>query len=1156
MALKESLDGVSSALSGILKQLKDIEEAQKRIKTNASAYQAAVSGAAAGTGGVGASGGVMDGSLGNVPAASGAPAGAPAGSPGGTPSWASAALGRVVGGGGVGGTLAGLGLGLGAIAIDTAWNMTPGAQDYLAFQTPLFQTARFGPNGYDPTVKDRVQRLFGPYMTSNTDALAAAQLATMRGQGISSGVFNFQARQAASISMLTGMSNPQAMSAATSMYMGNTSGNLARYGIFTNSLRTGRPKDLGAIVDELWARWLGSANAKISMEELNAQLMGGFIGNDLRNLFGNDPQLYETMYNLILQKGQQKGASVRLSRTSGAGSAIEASKAFGNNRRNNPALGLMEMSSERYATIATLTDELATGFEFGVDTVKKLNDAMQYLADSASVLGSMFRGLVTTKSAMETILGTTEGSGAAGGLGSLLPFLGGMAASRMLGRGGRGGAAGGRHAKGAKTSTKPAPGKHAKPAAAASRGIGSVIGGVVSTALAAPLLSDAINIGNDAWGKDQDELGVTWSNPAGLAKGFGNVMARAGAGALEGLMLTRNPFGAAAGAVLEGGYGIYQGFTDPYFGVKGHETPTVLGGLINSILGGFFSGGTIGGTGSSTSDTIRANLSKGEYVVNARAAQKIGTQNLDALNSLGHDFGSAFASPARNFASGGTTLDGWPALSSDSDLMSTYTVPGAAGSYLIRKDYAPMLLNVIKGYNSTVRKIEEGYGWRGGDAYYGNGITNHAAGVAVDFDYNTYWGYPGSAKDPTPSEMKAIRALLAANPGIEWGGDWDKPTWYDPMHFEVRDPNVKASTTTGVPAGPGDAPATRKEKSAASRGMTGAAPAPLNILSGASLLSPAASAVGGTTGYLTGYSLPGLGNSNALQANFTTSAPISARLSAITSRLGGSGIMGGSGSTSSTTRSGKQTGGTRSSINLNDAPTGKGPAWLYQFLVDHGLRGKELQTAWTIGMRESGGDPSNTTNGGTENWTFSGSPHYDVGVFQINNRHLDAIRQMFGNDADMSLMLDPNKNFEYMMRLSKNLTSLYAWALEPDGKTFNWDVSYGGRDNYRYADSAESNHMTFWNQYSKYNKYNYSQGAYRTHEGMAKLHEGEMVLPASAAEEFRRALKDFAGGRSAHGDVHITLKIEKASDAEAERFAKKVKKLLEDDDRLSSMRKH
>lgn len=66
-------------------------------------------------------------------------------------------------------------------------------------------------------------------------------------------------------------------------------------------------------------------------------------------------------------------------------------------------------------------------------------------------------------------------------------------------------------------------------------------------------------------------------------------------------------------------------------------------GAAQKILGwkipGFKTGGTVSGPGTSTSDSIPANLSSGEYVINAAAAARVGYNFLDHINNGGKIFG-------------------------------------------------------------------------------------------------------------------------------------------------------------------------------------------------------------------------------------------------------------------------------------------------------------------------------------------------------------------------------------------------------------------------------------------------------------------------------------------------------------------------------------
>lgn len=93
------------------------------------------------------------------------------------------------------------------------------------------------------------------------------------------------------------------------------------------------------------------------------------------------------------------------------------------------------------------------------------------------------------------------------------------------------------------------------------------------------------------------------------------------------------------------------------------ETMSAVGGI---GIFGFASGGYISGPGTSTSDSIPAMLSNGEYVINADAVSRVGAPLLDAINQ---------GSSIRHFASGGL-------------------VSGSGGSGIILKAGGTVQLNV------------------------------------------------------------------------------------------------------------------------------------------------------------------------------------------------------------------------------------------------------------------------------------------------------------------------------------------------------------------------------------------------------------------------------------------------------------------------------
>ena len=74
----------------------------------------------------------------------------------------------------------------------------------------------------------------------------------------------------------------------------------------------------------------------------------------------------------------------------------------------------------------------------------------------------------------------------------------------------------------------------------------------------------------------------------------------------------------------------------------------------SSLLGfGFAGGGYVSGAGTSTSDSIPARLSDGEYVVRAKAVRALGTDFLDRLNAAGSGLSGKGKLPKFRYAEGG-----------------------------------------------------------------------------------------------------------------------------------------------------------------------------------------------------------------------------------------------------------------------------------------------------------------------------------------------------------------------------------------------------------------------------------------------------------------------------------------------------------------------
>lgn len=133
-----------------------------------------------------------------------------------------------------------------------------------------------------------------------------------------------------------------------------------------------------------------------------------------------------------------------------------------------------------------------------------------------------------------------------------------------------------------------------------------------------------------------------------------------------------------------------------------------LGGLISGLFqwAGFASGGYVTGPGTTTSDSIPARLSAGEYVLRAEAVRRVGVDFLHALN--GGLFGPRWSGPRLAFAEGGLVPDAAQApAAAPSQAVRIVNVidPGMAGDYLNSAAGEKTILNVLSRNGSAVREL-------------------------------------------------------------------------------------------------------------------------------------------------------------------------------------------------------------------------------------------------------------------------------------------------------------------------------------------------------------------------------------------------------------------------------------------------------------------
>lgn len=128
-----------------------------------------------------------------------------------------------------------------------------------------------------------------------------------------------------------------------------------------------------------------------------------------------------------------------------------------------------------------------------------------------------------------------------------------------------------------------------------------------------------------------------------------------------------------------------------------------LGALISSFFG-FASGGYVTGPGTSTSDSIPARLSHGEYVVNARAVSRLGLSFLDAINGL--SAGPRIQGGRLAFAAGGLVPEAPAQPASNQNIRIVNVIdPAMAADYLNSSAGERTVMNLIQRNASSVRNI-------------------------------------------------------------------------------------------------------------------------------------------------------------------------------------------------------------------------------------------------------------------------------------------------------------------------------------------------------------------------------------------------------------------------------------------------------------------
>lgn len=132
-----------------------------------------------------------------------------------------------------------------------------------------------------------------------------------------------------------------------------------------------------------------------------------------------------------------------------------------------------------------------------------------------------------------------------------------------------------------------------------------------------------------------------------------------------------------------------------------------FGAFISGLFKGFATGGLVSGPGTSTSDSIPARLSAGEYVLRAAAVRRLGVDFLHALN--GGLSVPSWQGVRLAFAEGGLVPPAAPATSGSGAGQAVRIVnvidPSLAADYLTSPAGEKSILNILSRNGSAVREI-------------------------------------------------------------------------------------------------------------------------------------------------------------------------------------------------------------------------------------------------------------------------------------------------------------------------------------------------------------------------------------------------------------------------------------------------------------------
>jgi hypothetical protein len=118
----------------------------------------------------------------------------------------------------------------------------------------------------------------------------------------------------------------------------------------------------------------------------------------------------------------------------------------------------------------------------------------------------------------------------------------------------------------------------------------------------------------------------------------------------------------------------------------------------------FASGGLVIGPGTSSSDSIPARLSAGEFVMNASAVKRVGVDFLQSINGLSN--GPRVSGRTLAFAAGGLVPEALPQQAQGQAVRIVNVIdPAMAADYLNSSSGEKTILNILQRNAGAVRQV-------------------------------------------------------------------------------------------------------------------------------------------------------------------------------------------------------------------------------------------------------------------------------------------------------------------------------------------------------------------------------------------------------------------------------------------------------------------